>query len=85
MHQMFIYTALTGAAMFIAGCFINYKIGRRRFDRRAITGVEVFRSYRHQLSSRLFERIAKIIGYALIIFGIMIFLGSIMAPSKFMR
>jgi len=80
MHLMFIYTGLTGVAMLIAGCFINYRIGRRRFNRRAVTGIEIFRSYGHKWSTRLFERIGRLIAFLLIVFGLMIALGSLMAP-----
>ena len=83
MHLMFVYTALTGAAMFVVGCVINYKIGRRRFNRRTITGIEIFRSYQHKLTTRLFERIGRLIALLLIVFGLMILVGSLMAPSKF--
>ena len=77
MHQMFIFTGLFGVGLFIAGCVINYRIGRRRFSRRSITGMEVFRSYEHAWGTRLLERVGRLIAFLLIIAGLMIVLGSI--------
>jgi hypothetical protein len=45
MAPLFSIGLISGIVMFITGFILNYKINRRRFYRRTITGLEVFRSY----------------------------------------
>jgi hypothetical protein len=81
MHQMFIYTGLTGIVLLVVGCIIYSRIGRRRFNRTAKTGVEIFRSYGHKVTTRAFERLGRLIALLLIVFGLMIALGSLLSSN----
>lgn len=81
MNTMFFLTGTFGFAVFAAGFVLNYWISKRRFHRRAITGIQLFRSYKHFYFTRIFEGIGKLIAWVLMIFGLMELLGSIIMPS----
>ena len=64
-----------GAALFITGWVIRYKIGERKFKRRGMAGLEYFPSYRFALVTRFLEgvagaiaKICMVVGMALVIY-----------------
>lgn len=61
---------IVGVVLVITGIIIRYMIGRNRFNRRSITGVETFSSYERMNLTRLLEWLGSIIGLLLIIGGI---------------
>ena len=73
---MGILFAIIGVLLFVSNKAIRYYLSRRRFNRRAITGLEGFDSYEHALVTRAYERILRLIsriiywiGLLLILFG----------------
>lgn len=82
MSQLFLLGKVAGILMLVAGLVLNFIISKRRFNRRSITGIQVYRSYEHSLTTRWAERIGRFIAISLILIGIMVLLGSIMVPSK---
>ena len=59
-----------GIILLVVGCIIWYLVGKRRFNRRTITGVEVFRSYENAWLTRLGESVLRLIALFLIILGV---------------
>lgn len=59
----------TGIILLIIGFALNYTINRRRFNRRSITGVELFRSYEQALFIRGIEGVIVLIARVLITSG----------------
>jgi len=76
MEKLFVFTKITGIVMLAVGIIINYIISRRRFYRRSITGMQVFKTYEHAWVTRWIERIGKLIAFLLIIGGLILFIGS---------
>lgn len=58
-----------GAVLFILGAIIIYAINRNRFNRRTITGMEVFPSYEKSWTTRGGEGCLKIIAWFLVLGG----------------
>lgn len=81
MNKVLLLTALLGFGSFVIGFVLNYWISKRRFYRRTITGTQVYRSFEHSWSTRFLEGLGRFIAFILIIGGIMVLLGSIIAPS----
>jgi uncharacterized membrane protein len=48
--------------LLILGLFIRYQIGRRRFKRKAITGIQLYRSYYRGVITTIIETLLNIIG-----------------------
>jgi hypothetical protein len=71
-HLIHHSTLLFGAGVFIAGLLINIIIGRRRFNRRGIAGLQMFSSYTKWLIITRLESLFNFIAYLLIIAGIII-------------
>ena len=59
-----------GSLLLIAGLFIRYQIGRRRFSRRSITGVQIYSSYFKAILTTIIETLLNIIGALFIVVGI---------------
>jgi hypothetical protein len=73
MTLLFIHTGHTnhyGALFLIAGLFIRYQIGRRRFNRRSVVGVQIFSSYFKGLSTTIIEKLLNLVGAVFIIIGV---------------
>lgn len=68
---------IAAAITVIIGFAIRYSVARRRFNRRAMTGAQGFRSFERAWSISFGERIARLIGMVLIIVGILILISSI--------
>ena len=60
--------------LFAAGVVINYVIGHRKFNRRAMTGAEGFRNYENAWVTTFIEKLAGLVGKLLIVVGVVIFL-----------
>ena len=60
-----------GAILLIAGLFIRYQIGKRRFNRRSITGLAIYSSYLRGLIMGIIETLFNVIGAILIIAGLL--------------
>ena len=58
--------------MLAIGIFIRYRIGKRKFNRRATTGVETFSSYESSVLTRFIERIAGLIALFCIVVGLLL-------------
>jgi hypothetical protein len=68
---------ILGAMMFILGGIIIFAINKKRFNRRTITGMEVFNSYQDSLVKRGGEGCLKVIAWGLILGGGSMFLLSL--------
>ena len=65
------YTVLIIAIiLFVSGLLIRYIIGRRRFNRREIDGLQHFKSYNTSLVIPIMERVLNIIAAIMILAGI---------------
>jgi hypothetical protein len=75
---------MEGFAIFLAllGFIIKYWIGKRKFNRRTITGVEGFRSYEQMKLVRFIEWLGLLIGNILIIIGVLLFLFFIVTSNS---
>ncbi len=58
-----------GVVLLIIGFGLKYIINRRRFNRRSITGIELFHSYEQALITRGIEGMIGLVARALIAFG----------------
>jgi hypothetical protein len=74
---------MEGFAIFLAllGFIIKYWIGKRRFNRRTITGSEGFKSYEQMKLIRFTELIGSLVGNVFLIAGILLFLFFIITPN----
>lgn len=61
-------------ALFAIGLLLRYWIAKRRFNRRALTGLQQYPNYHSAMLTSFIERLAKIIGTILIIGGIILYL-----------
>ncbi len=59
-----------GVVLIVIGVIIRYSVGKRRFNRRTITGLEVFRSYERAWLTRFGEGVLRLIALLLIVSGI---------------
>ena len=58
----------------LLGILIRYSIGRRRFKRRNVAGLQQFRSYESAILIRLFEKISGLIAWMMIAGGLLVLL-----------
>lgn len=56
--------------LFIIGIVLKLLVGRRKFYRRNVAGLEEYKNYRSALSNRFLNKIMSTIGTILIIVGI---------------
>ena len=70
--------AVTGVLMILVGLVVRYKIGRRRFNRRSITGLEMFSSYGRGVIVRLVEGIVGFLARVSIWVGLALVLAEAM-------
>ena len=71
-------TLVIGIIALVLGFGLIYWIGRRKFYRRNMAGVEGFSSFEASVLVRFLERLGKWIAYALILIGLI----SVWASSK---
>jgi hypothetical protein len=63
-----------GPLLMIAGFIIRFKISEKRFNRRSITGIEIFPSYKKAVTTQAKEGCAGILAKMLIFIGIVFIL-----------
>lgn len=66
-------TLIIASLFFIPGVLILLWIGKRKFNRRNVAGLEGFSSYEKSLLIRMIELVGKWVAYAMIIFGLLLF------------
>jgi hypothetical protein len=54
----------------VLGLFIRYQIGRRRFNRRSITGVQLYSSYFKGVVTTILETMLNLLGALCIVIAI---------------
>ena len=67
-----------GIVFLVAGLAGRFYIGRRKFNRRNVAGIEEYESYSSALANSAFDRIASIGS------GILIFLGIVLSAGFFL-
>lgn len=70
MTLLLIHTSNYSILLLALGLFIRYLIGRRRFNRRSIAGMQAFSSYLKGLVITIIETLLNIAGAVLIIIGL---------------
>ena len=65
-----------GPVLILIGCAIRFKIAKRKFLRRSMTGLEYFPSYSAALVTRFVEGFARVVATLMILAGIVLFLGA---------
>jgi hypothetical protein len=68
------YSAAWGIFLLLAGASIRYKIGKRRFNRRNLAGLEWFPSYRRAVLTRLVEGLFSLFAKLMILAGLLLLL-----------
>ena len=63
-------TLITGLLLSATGLFIRYQIGRRRFNRRGIGGLQQFPTYGRFIFTITIERIIHFIGTLCLLAGL---------------
>jgi len=63
---------IIGLLFLVIGYLIRYFIGKRKFKRRAVTGLERFKSYNSALTTNFLEGILLVIAKLLIIAGFLL-------------
>jgi len=76
--DLFPHMAVTGVLMILVGLVVRYKIGHRRFNRRSITGLEMFSSHIRGLIVRLIEGVVGILARLSIWIGLALVLAEAM-------
>ena len=61
----------TGIIVLVIGFVLNYIINRRRFNRRSVAGVQLFKSYEHAFAIRIIEQLGKWLAIILMLFGVL--------------
>jgi hypothetical protein len=60
--------------MLAVGILILYIIGRRRFNRRGVAGLQQFKSYEAAWLTTIIERVLKIVAVMMIIAAVILYL-----------
>lgn len=81
MEKLLLISRITGIVLLVGGTAINYVINRRRFYRRSITGMQVFKSFERAWMTSWIEKIGKLIAWILIITGALLTFGSFVLLS----
>ncbi|MGY3053846.1 hypothetical protein ACVWYG_002047 [Pedobacter sp. UYEF25] len=64
------YNNSNGILFLLIGVFIRYQIGKRRFDRRNITGLQIYSSYLKALMISIIEKLLNFFGVLCIVLGL---------------
>lgn len=72
-----------GAICVIIGLILRYKVAKRRFNRRNITGLQFYETYDQGLVTRFMEGFARFVGPLLLLVGTVLVLGA--WPEQFFR
>ena len=65
---------LDAVVLVAIGLILRYFIGKRRFNRRGIAGMQYYNNYKQALITTTIERLANIIASLLIVAGIILYL-----------
>ena len=68
----------TGLVILAIGLYLRFKINQRRFNRRAVTGLEQFSSYGKAVFTRGAEAFFMIVAKILILMGILLILARLL-------
>nr|WP_157536285.1 molybdenum ABC transporter permease [Mucilaginibacter sp. L294] len=63
---------VTGIVILFIGIALRYWVNRRRFYRTNSTGVQLFGSYSKKVAFTIFEKLIKLLGLIMVIFGLLI-------------
>lgn len=66
------HTALYGCLLVVIGLFIHYHIGKRRFNRRGMAGLQQFPLYRRAVMVMFMERLLLFIGNLCLLGGLLL-------------
>jgi hypothetical protein len=61
------HVTVWGIFLLVAGAAVQYKIGKRRFSRRSLAGLEWFSSYRRAVLTRLVEGLFSLLAKLMIL------------------
>jgi hypothetical protein len=75
-HPMHIAPIFSGPALIALGLAIRYKIAKRKFLRRSMTGLEYFPSYGAAIVTRFVEGLARLVAFVMIVVGIVLLLSA---------
>jgi len=62
-----------GIILFTVGLLLRYIVGRNRFNRRGVGGLQHYNSYNRAVATTLFESILKMIGTVLLLAGLLLY------------
>ncbi|WP_199119914.1 hypothetical protein [Pedobacter sp. ASV28] len=62
-----------GIILIAVGLILRYIVGRNRFNRRGVGGLQHYDSYNRALATTLFEKILKLIGTLLLLAGLFLY------------
>jgi hypothetical protein len=68
------YAMAWGISLLLASAAIRYKIGKRRFNRRSLAGLERFSSYRRAVLTRLVECLFSFLAKLMLVAGLLLLL-----------
>jgi ABC-type uncharacterized transport system permease subunit len=75
-------TILQGIIITLTGLLLCYFVGKRRFKRRGIGGLQYYSNYQSALITTLFEKGVKFIGIILLIIGLWLILNNLPNHGK---
>lgn len=64
------YYNIYGAIFLLIGVFIRYQIGKRRFNRTSIAGLQIYSSYLKGLITTAIETVLSLLGILFIFLGL---------------
>lgn len=67
MLDFIFHPAHYGILLISLGLFLRYQIGKRRFNRRSVTGVQLFKSYFVGLAITALESVINMLGLVIIV------------------
>jgi len=63
---------ILGILLLFLGLFLRYAIGRRRFNRRSIAGVQGFKSYSYAIITLIIEKLVNALALLFILLAIIL-------------
>jgi hypothetical protein len=80
---MFSAIDITALMLLLVGILIRYQIGKRRFKRTNVAGLQLFPNYGTALLTRFFERLINFIGLLMIVTALFLILKRFLRKSAF--
>ncbi len=71
-----------GIVISLIGFLLCYFVGRRRFNRRGIGGLQHYNSYETAIVTTLFEKLVKLLGIVLLIIGLLMTINNLPSQKK---